>query len=124
MNDPHIDLDEIDSGEAGPRMGATTPLGGNGPFEAGSYDMGSVFANMTRQFQRWSNDFSLLPTDTARHLRASQREFLMAWRSLIDHSLERLERQDMRDTLREDTNLGGETIGRGAEKIQVEEIED
>ena len=122
MNDPHIDLDEIDS--AMPGNGPIPSPDPTEPFETGGYDMGSVFANMTRQFQRWGNDFSLLPTDTARHLRASQREFLMAWRSLIDHSLERLERQDMRDELKAESNLRGDNVGRGAEKIEVEEIDD
>ena len=121
MNDPHIDLDEIDAGVANPQSkpGENEPENPH-PYEATGYDFGNLFATMTRQFQHWTEDFNLLPTETAKHLRASQREFLLAWRSLIDHSIERLDRQDTRG---ENRPANGTNVG-NSNKIQVEEFDD
>ncbi len=124
MSDPHIDIDEIDAAASmGTQPGQSREPGIGNTVESG-YDMGNLFTNMTRQFQRWGNDFSLLPPETSRHLRASQREFLLAWRSMIDNTLEKLERQDMRDQLKNDPDLAGGNFRRGAQKIEVEDIED
>src|SRR5690242_14774852 len=101
MNDPHIDIDEIEN-EVPPASSKTNPQekthhGGSAKsFEDEedehwpvNYSFGDIFAGMNRQFRRFQEqfgpgigrpgDFELIPSDTRRHLRASQREFLLAW---------------------------------------------
>ncbi len=146
MNDPHIDIDEIDSteglsGAAANPAASPTPaafeddaewMGGTGQGPVG-FSMPDMFSTMTQQFRRWQervtpgfgrSEFELVPPETVRHLRASQREFLMAWRSLIDSSLQRIERQEQRDQLRTETQMSSDGPSRGNHKIIVEEFDD
>jgi hypothetical protein len=53
------------------------------------------------------------------HLRNSQKEFLLAWRSFIDHSLERIERQEARDQIRRESGLSN-----SGTKIIVEDLDE
>lgn len=145
MSDPHIDIDDLEN-EVPSTAGASIPRekGQANPnprdFEEedehwplGSF--GEMVANVNRQFRRLQEkfgpgigkpgDLEIIPPETRRHLRASQREFLLAWRSLIDSSLERLDRRDLRDELRREANVTdkAETM-RGSNKIIVEEVDE
>jgi hypothetical protein len=149
MSDPHIDIDELEN-EVPPATGASIPRekaqANPNPASDPARDFedederwplgsfGEMVANMNRQFRHLQDkfgglgkpgDFEFVPPETRRHLRASQREFLLAWRSLIDFSLERLDRRDLRDELRHEANVSGtaETM-RGSNKIIVEEVDE
>ena len=150
MSDPHIDIDDLEN-EAPPATGGAIPHekahANPNPAQGATRDFededehwplgnfGEMVANMNRQFRHWQDkfgaglgrpgDLEFIPPETRRHLRASQREFLLAWRSLIDFSLERLDRRDLRDELRHEANVSGkaETM-RGSNKIIVEEVDE
>lgn len=147
MNDPHIDIDEIDNsfknteprrgGEVPPasstQPGQTADFGTDNFRPASGYNPAEMFSGMAQQFRRWQEQsgfgfgrtgFGFVPPETIRHLRASQREFLLAWRSFIDYSLERLEQQELRDQVRAEAEMTGAGSPRTANKIIVEEIDD
>ena len=86
-NDPHIDIDDLDNTPIKPATDESWAKSGIDP----DYKFGDVFSGLGRRLR---NRRSVLPIETARHLRASQREFLLACRSLIDHSLDHIERQE------------------------------
>ncbi|HEX2911214.1 MAG TPA: hypothetical protein VH186_10430 [Chloroflexia bacterium] len=140
MNDPHIDIDEIDKpdqpginpGSHGASSTFASEESGRGP------GFGDFLSSMTGQFRRWQKsmtpsgllglggEMEVLPEETIQHLRNSQREFLLAWRALIDSSLERLDRQEEREHLKAEARKSGHTVsqpGRST-KIIVEEVDD
>ncbi len=151
MNDPHIDIDEGEEVQI-PKAQAEIPKAApsSKPRPKPRYededededDMpmnfgGSVwdmFSSASQQFRRWQDqmmpgmgrfgDSEFIPNETVQHLRSSQREFLLAWRSLIDSSLERLDKREVREELRREANLTEEGPARRANKIVVEEVED
>lgn len=143
MSDPHIDIDEIDTRGTSAKKESGRPIPNeewDGRTETDrvteGYNAGDMFSNMSQQFRRWqermmpgagmgnNGDFGLIPNEATRHLRNSQREFLLAWRSLIDSSLERLERQDLREQIRNEADISPDAPRRGSNKIVVEEFED
>jgi|GEM_PF-1871751 len=131
MTDRHIDLDDIDRIKSGQKAepAAEQPLEDFDNPESGGKEgyrfwgwqrLPEMLQNFTGQFgprmRMNSNEF--LPEDTMRHFRTSQREFLLAWRSLIDRQLERLDAQAEFDSARAEATYEDGTI-----KIQVEEVD-
>ncbi|MEI6043804.1 MAG: hypothetical protein WCS37_05375 [Chloroflexota bacterium] len=129
MSDPHIDIEDVenptpqkDTAKADNTRGAdfddTTKVG----WGSDSYK------GLPNIFRRWweksgSGDnrkaFEEVFTPEARqHFRASQREFLLGWRNIIDRSLERLAQQDVPNS-----HPSSEKTTSKAEKIVVEEID-
>lgn len=101
MSDRHIDLDEIDNAKANPVN--STPgradFVAEDDFEPAS-NRSRPFGNVFRQFMNRSNPLDeVLPPEARRHFRASQRELLLGWRSIIDQALTRLDKQDARDNI-------------------------
>src|SRR4051794_4456287 len=109
MNDPHIDIDEIDNPQPAPGSGdsgANTP-----PKEpAGGWGFSDLLERMSHQAGRWQDrlnagarmgmDMHIMPPEVKKHMISSQREFLLAWRALIDFSLEKLDGQEQPETAR------------------------
>lgn len=105
MNDPHIDIDEIDNPQPAPGAGDSgtdTP-----PKEpAGGWGFSDLLERMSQQAGRWQDrlnagarlgmDMHIMPPEVKKHMVSSQREFLLAWRALIDYSLEKLDSQEPR----------------------------
>ncbi len=149
MNDPHIDIDEVENyqppkpaEEIPAAQASTTPPSPNPASQTfdddfdeermtGGSTFGDIFSSMSQQFRRWQDqagsggDSEFIPKETRRHLRASQRELLLAWRSLIDYSLERIDRRDVRDQIRREAEMSDDTEPvSNSSKIVVEEVED
>lgn len=133
MNDPHIDIDEIDnpaqippaSGDAGKNERPKEPAGGFG--------FGDLLERLGERANRWQDrlnagarmglDMHLIPPEAKKHLISSQREFLLAWRALIDASLERLNREEANENeaAKPQTQAATAPETSKVEKIQVEE---
>jgi hypothetical protein len=130
MNDPHIDIDEIDNPQATPPVSHETEAGSLPKEPAGGFGFGDLLGTLSQQAGRWQDrlnagaglglDLHIVPPETKKHLRSSQREFLLAWRALIDNSLERLDRQEQAEAAR--SNRPAREPTKPA-KIQVEEFE-
>jgi hypothetical protein len=128
MNDPHIDIDEIDnpdtippaSDDSGPKERPKEPAGGFG--------FSDLLERMGERANRWQDrlnagakmglDMHIIPPEAKKHMISSQREFLLAWRALIDYSLERLNREEERVAAAPDKPDETPKV----EKIQVEEF--
>ena len=110
--DPHIDIDELDDPlPAAPAPFSSTSSTSSDPQAtdwdsgepAGLLSMGDTFYMLLKQMRAWQervtpgNSRSFIPGRINKHLRAAQREFLLAWRGLIDLSLERLDRQEQEE---------------------------
>lgn len=130
MNDPHIDIDEIDNPQAMP-PGSNEAEAGNLPKEpAGGFGFSDLLGTMSQQASRWQErlnagarfglDLHIVPPEAKKHLLSSQREFLLAWRALIDYSIEKLDQQEQRDAARSTRPAQDPPK---ATKIQVEEFE-
>ncbi len=130
MTDRHIDLDDIDRMKSGQKAesAAEQPLddfdnpesrGKDGYRFWGWQRLPEMLRDFSGQFgpKMRMNSSDVLPEDTMRHLRTSQREFLLAWRSLIDRQLERLSAQEEFDQARAEAKNGDVTL-----KVEVEEI--
>src|SRR5690349_1498461 len=129
MNDPHIDIDEIDnpatippaSGDSGPNERPKEPAAGFG--------FGDLLERMSERANRWQDRFSagakmgldmhIIPPEAKKHMISSQREFLLAWRALIDYSIERLNREEERETPKPPTQAASNETPK-VDKIQIE----
>jgi hypothetical protein len=151
MSDPHIDIDEVviktpspgetaesksQAGSASSKTDSASKATGFDDPDAPPSDrfanFSTMFSTLNRQFQGWQrhltavnkahNDTGVLPDEARQHLRASQRELLLACRSFLDVSLERLEQREQREQLRREEDE--KHPRRGATKIIIEETED
>jgi hypothetical protein len=115
MSDPHIDLDDIDN--TIPKARAEGPASGPDPSSAGADDFdanstwraagrfgANVFSDFARRFQGRSGFGTgggpfdeFFPKEARQHFRASQREWLLGWRTLIDSAIERLDEREARE---------------------------
>ncbi|MDB5081004.1 MAG: hypothetical protein JWP00_2928 [Chloroflexi bacterium] len=130
MSDPHIDIDEIDNPQAVPPGVNEAATDGLPKEPAGGFGLSDLLATMSQQASRWQErinagtkmglDLHIIPPEAKKHLISSQREFLLAWRALIDYSLEKLDTQEQREAAREQ---GPTQAPPKATKIQVEEFE-
>ena len=130
MNDPHIDIDEIDNPQpTAPELGDSTL-----PKEpAGGFGFTDLLERMGQQASRWQDrltagakmglDMHIVPPEAKKHMLSSQREFLLAWRALIDYSLEKLENQEQREAAKAARQSQGQAEPPKATKIQVEEYD-
>lgn len=131
MHDPHIDIDEIDNSPE-----ASEPSGDSGMNErpkepARGYAFGDLLERLGEQANRWQDrlnatarrnlDMHIMPPETRKHMLLSQREFLLAWRALIDYSLEKLDREEEREAARPHSQGASPDLSAKAEKIQIEE---
>lgn len=129
MNDPHIDIDDIDSVKAstGPSQPGAKDYMNEAKYEPemdwenegrfGSSNP-SVFKRLRDQvgFGMGSGGLDeLFPGEAREHFRASQREFLLGWRTLIDRAISRIDEREQRVP---PANPGG-----NSNKIVVEEID-
>ncbi len=110
MNDPHIDIDEIDNPQAVPPVSHEAEAGSLPKEPAGGFGLGDLLGTLSQQASRWQDrlntgtrlglDLHIVPPEAKKHMLSSQREFLLAWRALIDYSLERLDRQEQHEAAR------------------------
>jgi hypothetical protein len=105
MTDRHIDIDEIDNARANTETNSTS---GSADFvQSGPTGWeprpGRRFEGMLRRMANrphLSNPLNqVLPVEARRHFRASQREMLMGWRSIIDQAINRLNKEDAKDNI-------------------------
>ena len=133
MNDPHIDIDEIDNPQTVPEPGDSGP--GNPPKEpATGWGFNDLLERMGQQASRWQDrlnagarlglDMHIVPPEAKKHMISSQREFLLAWRSLIDFSLEKLDLQEQREVAKPPRQPKPDAEPPKVTKIQVEETGD
>lgn len=132
MTDPHIDIDEIDNSQSIPPASDDTNNTGERPKEpAGGFGFNDLLKRLGERANRWQDRFTnagsrlgmdmhVIPPEAKKHLISSQREFLLAWRSLIDLSLEKLNREEEREDARSHPAASGEPSK--VEKIQIEEF--
>jgi len=129
MNDPHIDIDDLDSVQAktGPSQSEAKDYLNQAKYEPemdwetesrfGSAG-GGVFKRLRDQagFGMGSGGLDdLFPGEAREHFRASQREFLLGWRTLIDRAISRIDEREQR--------VPSATPGANPNKIIVEEID-
>jgi hypothetical protein len=128
MNDPHIDIDDLDNEKPSAEPKKSAKLETDFDFTdqippSSSGNFTGMFGAMTQQFRQWGeqmrSDYKIVPDESMQHLRNSQKEFLLAWRSFIDHSLERIERQEARDQIRRESGLSN-----SGTKIIVEDLDE
>lgn len=131
MNDPHIDIDEIDN------PGTVPPApGDSGPNErpkepAAGFGLSDLLERMGERANRWQDRFNagaklgldmhIIPPEAKKHMISSQREFLLAWRALIDYSIERLNREEERESPKPHTQAASSETPK-ADKIHIEEF--
>ncbi len=103
--DPHIDIDEIDGPLPAAAPTSSTVADPSEPDwtsgePAGLLSMGDAFYQLLKQLRAWQarltpgDSHSFIPDRVNHHLRSAQREFLLAWRGLIDLALERIAQQE------------------------------
>jgi hypothetical protein len=110
MSDPHIDIDDGENpppkGEQAKATSNTDGIGFDDPDQNGSGPGNySGFSDIFRRFRNKSGFGAgresldeVFPPEARQHFRASQREFLLGWRNIIDRNLERLAQYDERDS--------------------------
>jgi hypothetical protein len=130
MHDPHIDIDDMDNSSDNTQAPGDSGTSERPKEPARGYGLGDLLERFSERANRWQDrlnvgtrrglDLHIMPPETRKHLVSSQREFLLAWRSLIDFSLERLDREEHEAA--RPHNQGADTdLSSKAEKIQVEE---
>ncbi len=130
MSDRHIDIDDLNNNPA-PAMGGATFSTSDAPKmnadedidweevgrERASFNPFRSFGG--RGFNLGANPLEeVLPREARQHFRASQREFLLGWRSLIDRAISRIDNRDERDE-----EIRPATSGTNPNKIVIEEID-
>ncbi len=128
MNDLHIDIDEIDNQETIPPASGESGSNERPKEPAGGFGFGDLLERIGERANRWQDrmnagtrlglDMHIIPPEAKKHLISSQREFLLAWRALIDYSLERLNREEAREAAAPDKPDETPKV----EKIQVGEF--
>ncbi|MBN9390681.1 MAG: hypothetical protein J0I20_21810 [Chloroflexi bacterium] len=131
MHDPHIDIDEIDNPQDNTGASGDSGTGERPKEPARGYGLNDLLERFSERATRWQDRFNastrrgldmhIMPPETRKHLVSSQREFLLAWRSLIDFSLERLDREEEREAARPHNEGADPDLSSKAEKIQIEE---
>jgi hypothetical protein len=130
MHDPHIDIDEIDNPDDNTQAPGDSGTAERPKEPARGYGLSDILERLGERANRWQDrlnastrrglDMHIMPPETRKHLVSSQREFLLAWRSLIDFSLERLDREE-REAARPHSQGADPDLSSKAEKIQLEE---
>ncbi len=133
MNDPHIDIDDIDNPQAVPPVSDTADTGSLPKEPAGGFGFSDLLGTMAQRANRWQDrlnagarlglDMHVVPPEAKKHLLSSQREFLLAWRALIDYSLEKLETQEQREAAKPAGQSLTPDEPPKVTKIQVDEFE-
>lgn len=133
MNDPHIDIDDIDNPQAAPSGSGDSGAGNVSKEPAGGFGFSDLLGTMAQQASRWQDrlnagtklglDIHIVPPEAKKHMLSSQREFLLAWRALIDYSLEKLENQEQREAARPHPAPKPASEPPKVTKIQVEDFE-
>ena len=130
-HDPHIDIDEIDNYQENSQGSGDSGTAERPKEPARGYAFGDLLEYLGEQANRWQDrlnvgarrgrDMHIMPPETKKHLLSSQREFLLAWRALIDYSLERIDREEEHETARPKNPPAGPDLSPKVEKIQVED---
>ena len=131
MNDPHIDIDEIDNQETIPPASGDSGSNEQPKEPAAGFGFSDLLERIGERAGRWQDrlnagaklglDMHIIPPEAKKHMISSQREFLLAWRALIDYSLERLNREEVREPSAQN-NPSTPDVTPKVEKIQVEEV--
>lgn len=132
MNDPHIDIDEIDNPSEIPPASGDSGTNERPKEPAGGFGFSDLLERMGERANRWQNRFNagaklgldmhIIPPEAKKHMLSSQREFLLAWRALIDHSLEKITKEEEREAAKPQSTAVATEETIKVEKIQVEEF--